>query len=136
MRKLKYPVIICDFDDTIYWYNKDTYPRCLDQDVNEDAFKVLKECKARGQKIILHTCRTDFALKCAVDFCRKFGLEFDAINQDVPEAVEKWREKEPHSSMSFKPWASIIIDNTAWPNNIKGIDWYLLGLELAKYEEE
>ena len=37
--------------------------------------------------------------------------------------------------MSFKPWASIIIDNACWPNNVKGIDWYLLGLELAKYEE-
>lgn len=135
MKKLKYPIIIVDFDDTIYWYDKDTYPMCLDQNINKEAFNVLKECKARGQKLILHTCRTGLALKCAVNFCSKFGLEFDAINQDVSEAVEEWRKRVPHSAMSFKPWGSIVIDNACWPNNVKGIDWYLLGLELAKYEE-
>ncbi len=129
---MKYPVILCDFDDTLYWFDDSTYPACFDDRINQEAFDVLIACKHRGQKIILHTCRTGYALKCAVEFCRNHGLEFDAINQDVQSSVDSWRERVPNSAMSFKPWASITIDNNTWPNNVKGIDWYLLGLELAR----
>lgn len=50
----------------------------------------LKAQKAEGAKLILWTCRVGKLLDEAVEFCRKQGLEFDAINENLPEIVEKF----------------------------------------------
>ncbi len=36
-------------------------------------------------KVILWTCRTDTALKAAVEFCAEYGIHFDAINDNIDE---------------------------------------------------
>lgn len=43
-----------------------------------------KQCKANGDQIILNTMREGEHLQAAVDWCREQGIEFDAINDNVP----------------------------------------------------
>lgn len=48
----------------------------------------VKRYKKRGWKIILNTCRTGCFLDDAVLFCKEHGLEFDAVNENLPERIE------------------------------------------------
>lgn len=50
-------------------------------------FEAAKQEKARGAKLILWTCRVGDRLHEAVEFCRNFGLTFDAVNANLPEVV-------------------------------------------------
>lgn len=43
-----------------------------------------------GDKIILWTCRVGDKLNEAVVWCYKHGLTFDAINENLPEIIEKF----------------------------------------------
>lgn len=77
--------IAVDFDGTLV---TDCYP-----DIGipkEEIVQGIKEHQASGDKIILWTCRTGNALIEAVDYCRwDLGIEFDAINDNLPEMIEK-----------------------------------------------
>lgn len=44
--------------------------------------------KTVGAKIILWTCRTGKMLDNAVAWCSEQGLEFDAVNQNLPAVIE------------------------------------------------
>ena len=46
--------------------------------------------QSKGHKIILWTCRTGDKLDAAVKWCKEFDLEFDAINSNLPEIIEKF----------------------------------------------
>lgn len=43
--------------------------------------------RKRGNKVILWTCRTGEHLEDAVRFCNEYGLEFDAVNKNLPEII-------------------------------------------------
>lgn len=49
-----------------------------------------KNARAAGAKLILWTCREGFALTEAIAACMAVGLEFDAINENLPEMKEKY----------------------------------------------
>jgi hydroxymethylpyrimidine pyrophosphatase-like HAD family hydrolase len=51
------------------------------------AFKTLIELQKKGWQIILWTCRYGKELDEAIDFCRKKGLEFYAVNKNYPEEI-------------------------------------------------
>ncbi len=53
----------------------------------EEVFKAALAEKAQGSALILWTCRTGKYLDDAVEFCRAHGLEFDAVNDNLPETV-------------------------------------------------
>lgn len=55
---------------------------------NRGLIKWLADLRAGGNKIILWTCRAGEALERAVEFCRIHGLEFDAVNDNIPEIIE------------------------------------------------
>lgn len=55
---------------------------------NLELIEHLKLKKSQGVKLILWTCRADEELKEAVDFCSRYGLEFDAVNENLPEIIE------------------------------------------------
>lgn len=57
--------------------------------------------------MILWTCRVEEHLKEAVDWCSKFGLEFDAVNDNLPENVEKY------GNNPRKVYATCYIDDLA-----------------------
>lgn len=74
---------------------------------NTSLFEYLIQKQKEGARIILYTCRTREALKTAVSFCRKQGLEFDAVNENLPELVDLYGED------TRKIEADIYIDDKA-----------------------
>lgn len=50
----------------------------------------LKFRRAHGDKLILWTCREGESLAEAVEWCRARGLEFDAVNENLPEMTEMY----------------------------------------------
>lgn len=46
--------------------------------------------QAQGNKIILWTCRCGERLQDAVKWCKQYGLEFDAVNENLPEMIEHY----------------------------------------------
>jgi hypothetical protein len=47
--------------------------------------KLLKNARLLGHKVILWTCREGQFLEDAIIWCKKYGLTFDAVNENVPE---------------------------------------------------
>ena len=48
----------------------------------------LQKWKSQGNKLILWTCRAGDALDAAVAWCQSHQLEFDAVNDNLPEIIE------------------------------------------------
>ena len=72
--------IAVDFDGCIC---KNEYPK-----IGEPIWHVIdavKKEKASGTGIILWTCRTGELLNQALDACKKWGIEFDTVNDSLPE---------------------------------------------------
>ena len=44
--------------------------------------------RKQGNKIILWTCREGERLQEDVEWCRRDGLEFDAVNSNIPEMID------------------------------------------------
>lgn len=78
-------IIAVDFDGTLC---KNAWPNI--GPANEDVIEYIKECKSQGDKIILWTCRCDERLEEALRWCKVQGLEFDAVNNNVPEAIARF----------------------------------------------
>ena len=57
---------------------------------NTKLIKYLLQRKAKGDKLILWTCRENAELEAAVSWCQEQGLEFDRINDNLPEVIEKY----------------------------------------------
>lgn len=74
--------IAVDFDGTIVEHE---YPLIGKEKLF--AFLTLKELIKKGARLILWTFRTGKELEDAVDFCRKNGVEFYAVNKSYPEEV-------------------------------------------------
>jgi hypothetical protein len=74
--------IAVDFDGTIVEHE---YPGIGKEKLF--AFQTLKELEKRGASIILWTFRAGKELDEAVEFCRKNGFEFYAVNKNYPEEV-------------------------------------------------
>lgn len=55
---------------------------------NEKLFRFLRKRKDEGDKLILWSCRVGKPLEDAVAWCRENNLEFDAVNDNLPEVVE------------------------------------------------
>jgi len=76
----------------------------------EELINLLITLREEGHQLILYTCRGDNAscqaLSEAVNWCREYGLEFDAINENVPNFKKV-------SGFSPKPYADIYLDDKA-----------------------
>jgi sugar phosphate isomerase/epimerase len=101
-------VVKVDFDGTIVEHQFPAIGEPL-----EEAFETLKDLKAAGYVLILWTCREDSCryphkqyLKEAVEFCRKNGVEFDAVNEAIQE--EDFRDDD---FKLRKPYAHYHIDD-------------------------
>ena len=73
-------VIAVDFDGTVV---EDAYPKIGKPKLF--AFETLKRLQKDGHRLILWTYRSDIRLEEAVEFCKKNGLEFYAVNKSFPE---------------------------------------------------
>ena len=74
--------IAIDFDGTIVEHD---YPKIGKEMLF--AFATIKELQKKGHKLILHTYRTGHLLDEAVEYCKKNGVEFYAVNKNYPEEV-------------------------------------------------
>lgn len=76
-------IIAVDFDGTIF---TNAWP-----DIGEpikSTIDALKREQRSGSKIILWTNRMGDKLQEAIDACKKQGIEFDAVNDNLPEIIE------------------------------------------------
>ena len=78
-------IIAVDFDGTLCY---SSWPDTGEP--NMPLIKQLRELKKCGIKLILWTCRAGEALDTAVSWCHEHDLTFDAINDNLPEIVEKY----------------------------------------------
>lgn len=54
---------------------------------NFDAINAAIQARQEGAALILWTCRVGEKLESAIQFCKNYGLEFDAVNDNLPERV-------------------------------------------------
>ncbi len=91
--------IAVDFDGTIVEH---TYPEIGDEMLF--AFETLKALQKKGHKLILWTYREGRYLTDAVEYCKKNGVVFYAVNRSYP-------EEELEEGISRKINADIFIDD-------------------------
>lgn len=120
MEHLQNIKIAIDFDGTIVEHE---YPG-----IGKDmlfAFETLKELQKYGALLILWTFRSGSELEEAVEYCRKKGIEFYAVNKNYPEEVYD-------NTISRKINADVYIDD----KNIGGFPgWSKIWQELSLYDE-
>jgi hydroxymethylpyrimidine pyrophosphatase-like HAD family hydrolase len=92
-------IIAVDFDGTIVEHK---YPAIGKEKIF--AFETLKSLQNKGHLLVLWTIRTGKQLDEAVEFCKKRGLEFYAINRTHP-------EEEISDDISRKVNADLFIDD-------------------------
>lgn len=92
-------VIAVDFDGTIVEHE---YPRIGKEMMF--ALATLRELNKKGHKLILWTIRTGDLLDEAVEYCKKNGVEFYAVNKNYP-------EEQLSENVSRKLNADIFIDD-------------------------
>lgn len=100
--------IAVDFDGTLCEY---AFPKIGIQTAEQkELLEILIELKKEGYKIILWTNRGDNnkykVLTEAIEWCRSKGLEFDAINENLP-------DQKKISGYSPKIMADFYIDDKA-----------------------
>ena len=78
-----YKIIAVDFDATLCT-NK--WPEIGKP--NEDLIMYLQQHKRSGGKLILWTNRVEERLDEAVAWCKKFGLIFDAVNENLQDVID------------------------------------------------
>lgn len=74
--------IAVDFDGTIVEHE---YPAIGKEKLF--AFRTLRELDKLGARLILWTFRTGKELEEAVEYCRRNGIEFYAVNKNYPEEI-------------------------------------------------
>lgn len=108
-------IIAVDFDGTLCEY---AFPQIGPQnEQQQQLLETLVELKNNGHKIILWTNRGDNesykSLSEAVEWCKQKGLEFDAVNENLP-------NQKKLSGYSPKIIADLYIDDKAF--NFSGED--------------
>lgn len=91
--------IAVDFDGTIVQHK---YPAIGEEQLF--AFDTLKALQRQGHHLILWTFRAGRELQEAVDYCRKNGVEFYAVNQSYP-------GEQLDADTSRKPDVELFIDD-------------------------
>ncbi len=81
----------------------DTYPKIGEPDC--EMINELINSKRNGDKLILWTCRRGVYLAQAVKWCKNKGLEFDAINKNLPKSIKMY------DGDTRKVFADIYIDD-------------------------
>ena len=78
-------VIAIDFDGTLC---EDVYPD-IGKPIQATIDRMRRE-QALGSRFILWTCREGQSLCEALEWCAEHGLEFDAVNENLPDMIEKF----------------------------------------------
>lgn len=95
-----FTIICVDFDGTLV---ENKWPEIGKPDTY--LFAYLINCRKHGIKVILYTMREGKLLDDAVEFCKSQGLEFNAVNDNLPEIVEMYGQN------SRKVYADFYLDD-------------------------
>lgn len=95
-----FTIICVDFDGTLV---ENKWPEIGKPDTY--LFAYLTNCRKHGIKVILYTMREGKLLDDAVEFCKAQGLEFDCVNDNLPEIVEMYGQN------SRKVYADFYLDD-------------------------
>lgn len=120
MKKNPYRIIGVDFDDTLA-ITKGTYPE-IQKPIQEIIDYILEE-QEKGAYLVLITMREKEDLAQAVKWCSQQGINFDAINDNLPHM------KSLFNNNPRKIFCNEYIDDT----NMGGIEYIL---EKIKEERE
>jgi len=116
-------VIAVDFDGTIVEHK---FPNIGKE--CPGALMCLRQWQAEGIKLILWTMRDDVFLEEAVEWCRRSGLTFDAVNHGIDD--RKW-------TTSNKAYADVYIDDMAigcpMIDSRRMVDWSKVGPMVDKH---
>ena len=108
MEKRNYTIYAIDFDGTLC---EDAWP-----DIGKPNYmliQILKALREKGDKFILWTCRTANRLDEAIAWCKEQGLEFDAVNENLPEIIGQF------GTESRKVFADVYVDDKVINPNLK-----------------
>lgn len=112
MTKNKYRIIGVDFDGTLA-VTRGTYPKI--QGPIQEVIDYIKSEQEAGAYLILVTMREGDVLDQAVEWCKEQGLEFDAVNDNLPHMKEFFKNN------PRKIFCSEYLDDM----NLGGIDYIL-----------
>ena len=90
-------IIAVDFDGTLC---RECYPEVGVPNMKLINFLINR--RVLGDKLILWTCREDKMLADAIKWCRQLGLEFDAVNDNLPETIALWRNNKNNSRLIYR----------------------------------
>lgn len=103
-------IIAVDFDGTLC---KNKWPEIGEPNTELIGYLIMMQ-KTVGAKIILWTCRVGEMLDKAIEWCSEHGLEFDAVNENIPHIIERF------GSDTRKIFANMYIDDrNFWYNDKK-----------------
>ncbi|MBQ8118652.1 MAG: hypothetical protein IJ147_11435 [Lachnospiraceae bacterium] len=106
----EYKIIAVDFDGTLSFGD---WPGVGEP--NAPLIAYLKDWKKSGNKLILWTCRAGDALELAVSWCREQDLEFDAVNDNLPEIVELYGNNSRKITCDYYIDDKALLPNTLCP---------------------
>ena len=117
-------VIAVDFDGTLC---ESAYPN-----IGKANFQLIKglieEQKMNGAKLILWTCRVGEDLEEAIKWCKARGLKFDAVNENLPELIDRF------GGDPRKIFADVYLDDRSKSINL--FSHYIPDPVLRRLEEE
>lgn len=118
-------ILAVDADGTLW---EDRYPDI--GKINKRTVSYVKYMQREGHKLILWTCRSGEQLEAALKVCAGLGIKFDAVNDNLPEIIEKYKNN------SRKIYADFYLDDrTLTP--IETYDkWYEESLVLDEMDIE
>ena len=82
-------IIAVDFDGTLC---EKKWPEIGEPNTKLIGYLIMVQ-KTIGAKIILWTCRVGEMLNKAVNWCSKHGLEFDAVNENLPHIIDRFGDQ-------------------------------------------
>ncbi|MBR4896507.1 MAG: hypothetical protein IKZ41_08760 [Clostridia bacterium] len=99
-------IIAIDFDGTLC---ENAWPKI--GAAHEDVIAFAKYERQNGAALILWTCRCGELLDAAVAWCRERGLEFDAVNENLPERVAQYGGTESRKVSADEYWEDLGLDH-------------------------
>ena len=97
-------IIAIDFDGTLFITD---WPTIIEP--NWEIINKAKAEKENGAKLILWTCRCGKYLDDAIEACRRVGIIFDAVNENLPESIEMFDGTDSRKVFANEYW-----DDLSW----------------------
>ena len=100
-------IIAIDFDGTLFITD---WPTIIEP--NWEIINKAKAEKENGAKLILWTCRCGKYLDDAVEACRRVGIIFDAVNENLPESIEMFDGTSSRKVFANEYWDDLSLNPT------------------------